>query len=181
MHRKTPSPPSCPPIFDLRLQATQARFPHETLKPPSRIHPNHKTKYRVQNWSKYERGLVSRSDITSWLSPEAISTWSPTKGGRPGGQRKFSDLAIETALTARLVFGLPLRQAEGFLRSLFELVGLEIPVPDHTTLSRRSKGLNVRLRSSASSGPIHLIVGGSCYLQVTQLHLGNGRMHGATW
>ena len=124
----------------------------------SRVHPNHKTKYRGQNWPEYERGLVRRGDITIWLSPKSIATWSPGKGGIPGGQRKFSDLAIETALTLRLVFGLPLRQAEGFLRSLFGLMGVDLPVPDHTTLSRRAKGLELRLRSSASAGPIHLIV-----------------------
>ena len=124
----------------------------------SRVHPNHKTKYRVQNWPVYERGLIQRGDITIWLSPAAIAAWSPVKSGLPGAQRKFSNLAIESALTLRLVFGLPLRQAEGFLRSLFVLMGVELAVPDHTTLSRRGKGLGVRLRSSASTGPIHLIV-----------------------
>ncbi len=124
----------------------------------SRVHPNHKTKYRVENWPEYERGLVRRGDITVWLSPEAIAAWSPEQGGQPGGQRKFSDLAIEIAITLRLVFGLPLRQAEGFLRSVFGLMGIDIQVPDHTTLSRRSKGLVVGLRNSASTGPIHLIV-----------------------
>ena len=87
-----------------------------------------------------------------------MKSWSPKRGGKPGGQRKFTDLAIETALTLRLVFGLPLRQAEGFLHSLFGLMGLDLPVPDHTTLSRRGKGLGVRLRRSGATGPIHLIV-----------------------
>ena len=124
----------------------------------SRDHPNHKTRYRVQYWPEYERGLVRRGDITVWLSPKAIAAWSLREGGRPGGQRRFSDLAIETTLTLRLVFGLPLRQAEGFLCSLFGLRGLDLPVPDHTALSRRGKGLGVRLRSSSGTGPIHLIV-----------------------
>ena len=124
----------------------------------SRVHPNHKTRYRVQNWPEYERGLLRRGDISVWLSPAAIAAWSPANSGLPGGQRKFSNLAIETTLTLRLVIGLPLRQAEGFLRSLFGLLGLDLPVPDHTTLSRRSKGLGVRLRRSGRTGPIHLIV-----------------------
>ena len=68
--------------------------------------------YRVDNWSEYERGLLQRGDITVWLSPAAVAAWSPVKSGQPGGQRTFSDLAIETTLTLRLVFGLPLRQAE---------------------------------------------------------------------
>ncbi len=84
----------------------------------SRVHPKYKTKYRVANWPEYQRGLVQRGDVTVWMSPDAIATWRPRPDGRRGGQRRYSDLAIETALTLRLVFGLPLRQTEGFLGSL---------------------------------------------------------------
>ena len=81
----------------------------------SRVHPKYKTKYRVANWPSYDRALVRRGDITVWLSPEAITAWSPKKSGKRGGQRKYSDLAIEAAVTLRLVLNLPLRQAEGLL------------------------------------------------------------------
>ncbi len=84
----------------------------------SRIHPKHKTKYRITNWADYDRALVKRGDITLWISKDAIKTWTPARSGRRGAPRKYSDLAIETALTLRLVYGPPLRQAEGFLRSL---------------------------------------------------------------
>ena len=67
----------------------------------SRVHPKYMTKYRVSNWPEYERGLVRRGDITLWLSPEAIGAWSPAPGGRRGGQQRYSDLAIETALILR--------------------------------------------------------------------------------
>ncbi|MCH7749401.1 MAG: transposase [Acidobacteria bacterium] len=67
---------------------------------------------------EYERALVQRGDITLWLSADAIAAWTPAPSGRRGGQRKFSNHAIETALTLRLVFRLPLRQAEGCLRSV---------------------------------------------------------------
>ena len=83
----------------------------------SRVHPTYKTKYRVANWPEYERSLVLRGDVTIWLSPEAVAAWKPARDARRGGQLKFSKLAIETALTLRLVFHLPLRQTEGFLRS----------------------------------------------------------------
>ncbi len=65
----------------------------------SRVHPKYKTKYRVGNWPEYDRGLVQRGDITIWLSPEAIATWEPQSVGKRGGQWKYSDVAIETALT----------------------------------------------------------------------------------
>ena len=86
----------------------------------SRVYPTYKTKYRVTNWAPYDRALIGRGDVTLWLSPEAIATWEPVGVGTRGGQRKYSDVAIETALTLRLLFHLPLRQTEGFLHSLFD-------------------------------------------------------------
>ena len=81
----------------------------------SRVHPTYKTKYRVGNWASYDRALVRRGDVTVWLSPDAVAAWEPAGVGNRGGQLKYSDLAIETALTLRHIFRLPLRQAEGFL------------------------------------------------------------------
>jgi IS5 family transposase len=124
----------------------------------SRVHPKYKTKYRVANWTEYDQGLVRRGDITLWLSPEAIAAWKPTPGGRRGGQQRYSDLAIETALTLRLVFHLPLRQTEGFLRSVLAQMGVDLEAPDHTTLSRRSQGLGIRLHRVPVGEPMHLIV-----------------------
>ena len=124
----------------------------------SRVHPKYKTKYRVSNWPEYDRALVERGDIILWISEDAISSWKPAPTGLRGGQKKFSDHAIETALTLRLVFNLPLRQAEGFLRSVLSLMGVALEAPDHTTLSRRSQSLNVDLHRVAGDNPIHLIV-----------------------
>ena len=124
----------------------------------SRIHPKHKTKYRVRNWRAYERALVQRGDVTLWLSADARDAWRPSPSGQPGGQRRFSDLAITTALMLRLIFRLPLRQAEGFLRSVLSLMEVDLDAPDHTTLSRRSRHLDVELDRVPSKGPLHLIV-----------------------
>ncbi len=125
----------------------------------SRVHPIYKTKYRVANWPEYERGLIQRGNVTIWLSPEAVAGWKPMRDGRRGGQLKYSDLAIEAALTLRLLFHLPLRQTEGFLNSVFKMMDVELVAPDHTTLSRRSQGLSVALRRVPMNEPIHLIVG----------------------
>ena len=124
----------------------------------SRVHPKYKTKYRVGNWRAYERALVQRGDVTLWLSADATDAWRPAPSGRPGGQPRFSDLAIETALTLRLVFRLPLRQTEGFLRSILALLRTELDTPDHTTLSRRSQRLDMKLYGIPAEGPINLIV-----------------------
>ena len=96
--------------------------------------PAYKKKYRVTNWSEYEKSLRNRGNLTLWISPSAIKSWKATRLGKPGRQQKYSDLAIETVLTLRLLFHLPLRQAEGFVSSLFQLMGLNLPTPDHTTL-----------------------------------------------
>ena len=124
----------------------------------SKVHPKYTTKYRVGNWSAYEQALVQRGDVTLWLSADATDAWRPSPSGRPGAPKTFSDCAIETALTLRLVFRVPVRQAEGFLRSVLSLMGVDLAAPDHTTLSRRSQSLAVEFRRIPSPGPIHRIV-----------------------
>ena len=124
----------------------------------SRVNRKYKTKYKIRNWSEYERGLRSRGDVTIWLSEEVIAAWRPEKNGLRGGQRRYSNLAILTALTLRVVFGMPLRQTEGFLDSLLSLMGLNLKAPDHTTLSRRNQIVKVPPLTRVHDGPIHLIV-----------------------
>ncbi len=96
----------------------------------SRINRQYKTKYRIRNWREYERGLRSRGDVTIWLSEDAIAAWIPPKNGLRGGQRRYSNLAIRTALTLRVVFGLPLRQTEGFLDSLLSLMSRDLDIKE---------------------------------------------------
>ncbi len=111
----------------------------------SRVHTKYKTKYRVGNWPAYDRALVQRGEVTLWLAPEAIARLEAAGVGKRGGQLQYSDVAIETALTLRLLFHLPLRQTEGFLRSIFGMLSLDLSAPDHTTLSRRAQRLNLTL------------------------------------
>ena len=115
----------------------------------SKVHPTYKTKYRVVNWPAYNQALVRRGDVTVWLSSEAIAAWAPRRSGRRGGQRRYLDLAIETALTLRLLYHLPLRQAEGFLHALFGMMRLDLSAPDYTTLSRRKSASE----ASSATGP----------------------------
>jgi transposase len=124
----------------------------------SKVHPNYKARHRVRNWAEYDQTLVQRGDLTIWFTPETISAWQPRAEGLRGGQRRYSDVAIETALTLRVLYRLPWRQTEGLLRSIFKLLGLELSAPDHTTLSRRAGGLQVELRRLLTTEPVHLIV-----------------------
>ena len=124
----------------------------------SKVHPTYKTKYRVANWAAYNQALVRRGDVTVWVSSEAIAAWTPRRSGRRGWQRRYSDLAIETALTLRLIYHLPLRQAEGFLHALFGMMRLDLSAPDSTTLSRRSRHLRRRLRLVPPGEAVHLVL-----------------------
>ena len=124
----------------------------------TRVNRNYKTKYRVTNWREYERGLRGRGDISVWFSDEAREAWTPPNNGRRGGQPRYSNLAIVTAKTLRMVFHLPLRQSEGFLDSLLRLMELDLKAPDHTTLSRRNKDVDVPCPTRAHDGALHLIV-----------------------
>ena len=144
----------------IRFPTRWCRRPQLSHNSPvnSRVHPKYKTRYRIGNWPAYERALVQRGDLTLWLSPDAIAAWTPGLSGRPGGPRKFSDHAIETALTLRLVFNLPLRQTEGFLRSVLTLMATGLDAPDHTTLSRRGQPLDVALDRVPTHGPVDLVV-----------------------
>ena len=138
----------------LRFGPRSAESCGHELQSPSEV----QDPYRVTNWAEYDQALVNGGDVTLWITPEAIKGWRAKPSGRRGAPQKYTDLAIETALTLRLLFRLPLRQAEGFLRSLLDLMDLSLEAPDHTTLSRRSKNLNPKLTPIASKKPIHLII-----------------------
>jgi Transposase DDE domain len=113
--------------------------------------------HRVKNWAEYDAGLRARGSLTVWFTAEAIEAWRAAPRTSRGGQPFYSDLAITTALTLRAVFRLPLRQTEGLIGSILQLLGLDLPVPDHSTLSRRAETLEV-LRPKAGSEPVHLLV-----------------------
>lgn len=125
-----------------------------------RPHPRHKTVYRIGNWKDYDRALVQRGSLTLWIDEDALQHWAYEGPSQRGAQCLYSDLAIETMLTLREVFHQTNRAVEGFVRSLFTLLAVHLPVPDHTTLSRRGRKLEVALPKRAP-GPLHLVLDSS--------------------
>ncbi|API57528.1 IS5 family transposase (plasmid) [Rhizobium leguminosarum] len=125
-----------------------------------RRHHVGKMKFRVTNWRDYEAGLRRRGSLTLWVTPEALAGWRAPRRKTRGGQAQYSDLAIETALTLGCVFAMRLRQTEGLLHSLLDLMGLKVPVPDHTTLSRRAQKWepSARRNPPLPDGPLHVLV-----------------------
>ena len=118
-------------------------------------------RHRVTNWPAYDASLRQRGSLTVWFTDDAVAGWAAEPRTTRGGQPWYSPLAILTALTIRAVFRLAYRQAEGLLGSVIGLLGLSLPVPDHTTLSRRAATLEVpRPRNTgagAGSEPMHLL------------------------
>ena len=122
-----------------------------------RRHRIPKQRHRVTNWADYEAGLRARGSLTIWFSDEAIEGWRAEARAGRGGQPRYSSLAIITALTLRAVFRLALRQTEGLIGSILALLGLDLPVPDHSTMSRRAETLEVP-RPRCGREPVHLLV-----------------------
>src|SRR6476620_6038941 len=108
--------------------------PSEQRSPPvpfkanaARRHHIPKQRHRVTNWAEYDAALRARGSLTVWFTPEAIAAWAAAPRTTRGGQPTYSDLAIATALTLRAVFRLALRQTEGLISSILELLGLDLP------------------------------------------------------
>src|SRR5215211_6461051 len=127
---------------------------------PVRLNPNRpkrfRARYRIRNWREYDAGLKRRGDLTLWLDEAAIAGWHASRRTTPGGQTRYSNLAIELVLILRLVFHWALRQAEGFSSSVLGLLGLDLPIPDYTTLSRRSRTFANHRPHLFPHGPVHL-------------------------
>ena len=116
-------------------------------------------KHRVTNSAAYDAALRQRGSLTVWFTDEAVEAWRATPRTTPGGRPCYSPLAILTALTLKAVFRLALRQTEGLIGSVIGLLGLELRVPDHSTLSRRATTLAVPRPQLRQDGePLHLLV-----------------------
>ena len=113
--------------------------------------------YRVKNWSEYDKALVQRGSIIFWLSDNFEKIWLHTGEKQRGSQFDYSDKAIEIMLTLKEVFHLTNRSVEGFVRSMFQMMKIDLPVPDHSTLSKRGKTLQVKLPKKAS-GSLNLVL-----------------------
>src|SRR4051812_1730543 len=123
----------------------------------ARRHRIPKQRRRVTNWAEYDAALRQRGSLTVWFTEDAIAAWHAEPRTTRGGQPWYSELAILTALTLKAVFRLALRQTEGLIGSVIRLLGLDLSIPDHTTLSRRAETVEVP-RPRSGPEPVHLLV-----------------------
>jgi hypothetical protein len=112
--------------------------------------------YKTKNWPDYNAALKKRGSLAIWFDPEM--NWAAKPTGKRGRQQSYSDAAIQTCLTLKVLFGMALRQTTGFVESLLQLIGLDWLVPDFSTLCRRQKTLNVNIPYRGSQGPLHLLI-----------------------
>lgn len=118
-----------------------------------------KPQYRICNWSEYNAGLKQRGSLTFWIEASVLEQWVVKElNGKPGASVLYSDLAIGTMASVKAIYRLAGRQCQGFLESVFELMGIDLPVPDHSTLSRRVGKLSIDLPVMPKQGARHIVV-----------------------
>ena len=136
--------------------------------------PNRST-YKTLNLPEYNNALRRRGSLSIWFDPDMA--WAAKPTGKRGRQPVYSDAAVQTCLTMKVLFGMALRQTTGFVESLLCLAGLDWEVPDFSTLSRREKTLAVNISHRASQGPLHLLID-STGIKVEGEGEWNARKHG---
>ena len=115
--------------------------------------------YRIRNWSEYNAGLKQRGSLTLWMSPAVLANWKvKEKTGKPGATPTYTNQAIVTMVSLKSVMTLPGRALCGFVESIFQLMQVDLSVPDHTTISRRLKRLEVVLPIAPTSGKRHVVI-----------------------
>jgi IS5 family transposase len=118
-----------------------------------------KSTYRIRNWSEYNPSLKQRGSLTFWVSDDVLQGWrNSKKNGQRGRDYNYTDQAILTMALLQEFFHLALRQTEGFLESIFQMLGKDLAVPDYSTLCRRRKSLEIALPRAKAGEPLHILV-----------------------
>ncbi|CAH0541932.1 IS5 family transposase ISVa2 [Vibrio marisflavi CECT 7928] len=117
-----------------------------------------KPRYKTTNWKQYNQALINRGSLTFWIDEKTISEWKQSKQSKRGRPRRFSDLAITTALMVKRVFSMPLRALQGFIDSVFKLADIPLVCPHYTCISRRAKDVEVSFKTTPRGAIQHLAI-----------------------
>lgn len=115
-----------------------------------------KKQYKVINWKEYNAALVDRGRVDVWITTDILEEWYEPHHDKVGAPVRYSDICIQTCLTLQRVFGLNLRQTEGFMRSILARMEGDRKAPDHTTLARRSETCTVAIRVRKTADHVEL-------------------------
>lgn len=117
-----------------------------------------KAKYRIRNWKEYNQSLRQRGSLTFWVSEDLLGNWlSGEKTGERGASRQYTEAAIQTMAQLKFIFQQAGRQTMGLIGSIFQMLKVELPIPDHSTLSRRLSGLEIGLPVKSAGKPRHIV------------------------
>lgn len=117
---------------------------------------------RIRNWPEYNQSLCNRGSITLWIDEEVVQDWyNEHLTGKPGASKTYNDLAIVCMLSLKSIYRLSLRAVTGLAASIFDLMGVNLAVPDYTTLCRRQRHLDIDLNVSSLSGAAHIVLDSS--------------------
>lgn len=102
---------------------------------------------------------MQHGSLTLWLTEDELQTWHPTEPeGRRGHPRLYIDTAIATMATLQEIYHLGVRQTEGLMQSIGELLHLEVTILDYSTLSRRRAMLEIALPRTRDKDALHVAV-----------------------
>lgn len=114
-----------------------------------------KISYRVRNWNTYNQALVQRGDLTLWLDKEMVDCWlCPRPVSRRGRPASYHSDAILTCLVIRYAVGLPYRQTEGFIDSIFKLMGVDLCAPNYSYLCKQAATMALNDNNIAEAASI---------------------------
>ena len=114
---------------------------------------------KIKNWSEYNKSLINRGSITFWISEGVIRSWrSSKKTSKAGRPEIYADSAIQAICMVRFFFHLTLRSTEGFIRSLFAMMQITLPVPSYSRISRRMKWLEIDYKKLSHHKPAHIAI-----------------------
>jgi hypothetical protein len=116
--------------------------------------PNNR--FKIAKWRRYETEICQRERVTVWATDRALVGWRAPPRKTRGGQAQYSTAVIQMMLLLRRLFHLTLRETEGLTKSIMSLLDLDLPVPDHTTMSRRGGHMAARLMHQFPDGPLHV-------------------------
>lgn len=119
--------------------------------------------YKLSNWSDYDQALKNRGRIDLWLSDDIETWWTYPERARDGtgsGQH-YTDQAIFVCHALRMTLGLAFRQLEGFINSMFSMMGLNLKCPHYSVISKRLSELKIlspRYKKSSSQDDRTMVI-----------------------
>lgn len=114
---------------------------------------------RSRDWRKYNESLVKRGEL--YLTLSFLKNWDrdleQINRGKLG--RKFDSpwAFIEFLMLVHVIFGLPYRRMEGFLRKLSNFIP-QIKPADYTTIWRRGSKLDIKLADTISASNESVVI-----------------------